>query len=338
MRKIKYYILCFLVICIACNCNETEKEANHPSPTPTPAIVPPSTIPVFNSDSAFFYIEKQLSFGPRVPNTEMHDACGAWLAEKLRSLGQEVIIQETVVEAYNGTKLEIQNIIGQYNMDAVDRILLCAHWDTRPFADQDVDRQDEPIPGANDGGSGVAVLLEVARQLSIAKPEIGIDIIFFDAEDYGQPLYENLPVREDTYCLGSQYWSNNLHKKNYQPMYGILLDMVGAKDAVFTMEDASMRYAPYVTRKVWNAAARAGYSGYFRFEKIGAHIDDHVYINTIAKIKCIDIIQYDYTTPSTFGAYWHTHKDNIWIIDKKTLKAVGQTLLQVIYEELGAIG
>jgi Zn-dependent M28 family amino/carboxypeptidase len=290
-------------------------------------------VPVFSEDSAFYFIEKQVDFGPRVPNTKAHTLTAEFLSNKLRSYNFNVIVQEAKLQAFDNTILNMKNIIAEHNPDNPNRIMLFAHWDTRPFADQDSKDRNKPIDGANDGASGVGVLLEIARQINLYPPDIGIDIIFFDAEDYGQPDGTMIARKPDTYALGSQYWSRNKHKTNYAPRYGILLDMVGAKDAIFTKEGTSMYYAPMVVKKVWDAAARLGYSDYFVDKRTPGIIDDHTYVNSIAGIPSIDIIQYDSDTPSGFGEYWHTHRDNIDIIDKNTLKAVGQTLLEVIYRE-----
>jgi Zn-dependent M28 family amino/carboxypeptidase len=186
---------------------------------------------------------------------------------------------------------------------------------------------------ANDGASGVGVLLEMARQFSIQKPEIGVDIIFFDAEDYGAPQNYS-GASEDAWCLGSQYWANNPHKAGYTAEFGILLDMVGAPNATFYKEDFSMYYAAGIVEKVWSTAATLGFSNYFRDEKTGAITDDHVYINKIAGIPSIDIIQYrNEGQNSGFGHYWHTVNDTMENIDKNTLFAVGTTVMHVVYNE-----
>ena len=193
----------------------------------------------------------------------------------------------------------------------------------------------KPILAANDGASGVGILLEVARQLSIKKPTIGVDIIFFDAEDYGKPsgiVYDETSSK--TWCLGSQYWSNNLHKENYTAEYGILLDMVGTANAYFTQESISLNYASTIVQKVWSNAHKLGYSNYFvnkRTQFVGT--DDHQYINTLTKIPCIDIIHYEKST-GNFHPSWHTHNDNMDIIDKVTLGVVGETLLATIFSEI----
>lgn len=313
-----------LTLLLLFGCAEKEKENKEKGqPRYTQTITPP----IFNPDSAYSFIQKQVDFGPRVPNSNAHEACGIYLEEKLRSYGLEVTTQTGQVRAYNGTKLNFKNIIASRNPLEKTRILLCAHWDTRPIADQDKNSPNTPFLGANDGGSGVAVLLEIARLLQSGNLKLGIDILLFDVEDYGNSQVE------DSYCLGSQYWSKNKHVKNYHPKYGILLDMVGAKNATFAMEGYSMMYAPHIVKSVWKTAAQIGYSHHFIFNRTNPMIDDHYYVNRLGGIPCIDIIQHDATTISGFGPYWHTHDDNMTIISKSTLKAVGQTLLEKIYSE-----
>lgn len=292
-------------------------------------------VPSFNADSAYNFIAKQVAFGPRVPNTKGHKECAEFLIEKLNSYADTVIVQEADLTAFDGTVLESKNIIASFKPQRAKRVMLCAHWDTRPFADQDESNRDVAIDGANDGGSGVGVLLEMARQFALKKPDIGVDIILFDSEDYGQPNDSELPRMEHSYCLGSQYWSQNLHKSNYFAKYGILLDMVGGKDAVFTQELASVTFAPRVVQKVWNTAAQLGYGNHFKFQKTQLIVDDHLYINNLAqgRVPTIDIIEHDASTESNFYEHWHTHEDNLENIDKNTLKAVGQTVMHVVYSE-----
>lgn len=285
----------------------------------------------FNGDSAYMYIAQQLEFGNRVPGSKGHLACKDFLSKKLDEFCDTVIVQSTSVNVFDGKSVPCFNIIGTFNKDVPRRILLCTHWDTRPFADQDSVDKTTPILGANDGGSGVGVLLEAARQLAIKRPEIGVDIIFFDVEDWGQPDDSKLPYKEDTYCLGTQYWAKNKHIESYSAQYGILLDMVGGKDATFTYEGTSMRYAPDLVRSVWQTAHQIGYSSYFLMQETNPIIDDHYYINQLANIPTIDIIHHDFTTPSGFPRYWHTQKDDMSSIDKGTLIAVGETLLTVLY-------
>ncbi len=216
--------------------------------------------------------------------------------------------------------------------------MLLAHWDTRPFADKDTQDRFASIDGANDGASGVGVLLEIGRVLStIDSLSVGIDIILFDGEDWGERDGEHANVSlsgglDSWWCSGSQYWAKNKHKKNYYASYGMLLDMVGARRSQFFREGASMTYAPEIVNKIWTIADQIGYSDYFVKQDVPAFTDDHIYVNRFAKIPMIDIVHYQ-TGIGFFGDYHHTKKDSMPIIDKAALKAVGSTLLHVIYYE-----
>lgn len=324
-NQLLLFFLAAAMLLFSCK-NET------PADTPTKPVFSLIKAPEFSADSAYYFVEKQVGFGPRVPNTPEHQATAEWLIEKLGSFVDTMYIQQADLKAFDGTILKSTNIIGSFNDDAPKRILLAAHWDTRPFADQDDERIDEPILGANDGASGVGVLLEIARILSESRVDIGVDIIFFDSEDYGQPSFSELPYVPDSYCLGSQYWATNPHKKNYTANFGILLDMVGAENAVFTHEGVSVYYAKNYLNRVWNIAKVLGFSDYFSFQETPPITDDHLYVNKILGIPMIDIIQYEKTSKSGFGHYWHTHNDDMSIISKNTLKAVGQTVVQVVYQ------
>ena len=329
---IKIYTLLALVVMAGCNMNTARTNSGEPGSKKKVAV----HVPTFNADSAYVFVKDQVDFGPRVPNTEFHAKCADYLSSKLEAFGANVIVQEAQVKAYDNTILNAKNIIGQYQPELKNRIMLCAHWDSRPFADhcEDPAKRNDPILGANDGASGVGVLLEVARLLQDDTLDVGVDIIFFDAEDYGTP--DHIQVKEykqDTWCLGSQYWGKNPHVPNYYAKYGILLDMVGAPNATFYQELHSKQFAPRIVKKVWNAANDLGYGNHFVYDNGGMITDDHVYVTNLTGIPCIDIIQYDPGTSSSFGSYWHTHMDNMEMIDKNTLKAVGQTVLQVIYNE-----
>lgn len=293
------------------------------------------SIPKFSSDSAYNYIAKQVEFGPRIPNLKSHTACKNWLVNQLKSFGATVIEQDFKATAFDGNVLNSTNIIAQINPEKSKRLLLGAHWDTRPFADSPVneDRRDEPILGADDAGSGVGVLLEIARLLD-ENPlkNMGVDIVLFDAEDYGDNE-SNDQNSIYTWGLGSQHWGKNTHVRNYKAKFGILLDMVGAKHARFPKERKSMNYAGDVVEKVWKLAQGRGYSNYFKNNVKEVGVDDHVFVNEYAKIPMIDIINMPNDTPPAFGRHWHTHDDNMDIISKKTLRVVGQTVLEVIYRE-----
>ena len=237
--------------------------------------------------------------------------------------------------AYDNTILKARNIIGSFNPDNRRRVLLCAHWDSRPYADEERSKkkQREPILGANDGASGVGVLLEMARLMQQQAPTIGVDIIFFDAEDYGIPTFYKGNYKADTWCLGSQYWGRVPHVQGYNARYGILLDMVGGRGATFYREGFSQRTAPTQVKKIWDTAQRLGFGSFFPQEDGMEVTDDHIYVYNLTRIPCVDIINYDPNAESGFGDFWHTHDDNMDVIDRATLNAVGRTVTEVVYNE-----
>jgi len=292
-------------------------------------------VPQFSADSAYLFTKKQVDFGARVPNTKAHDNCAVYLAAKLKSFGAEVIEQKADLTAFDGTVLKSVNIIGSYNPKAEARILLFSHWDSRPWADHDPkpENRKKPVLAANDGGSGVGVLLEMARLMGKNQPTVGVDIIFIDSEDYGQPESVGDESSENSWCLGTQYWAKNPHVAGYTARFGILLDMVGAPQATFYREQASDYYAESVVTKVWSQAQSLGFENYFRNQKGGAITDDHIFVNKISGIPSIDIIHYDPNSGSGFGSYWHTTHDTMDMVDKNTLNAVGTTLMHVVYNE-----
>lgn len=294
-----------------------------------------TTTPAFNADSAYAFVNRQVAFGFRVPNMPGHKACGDYLAAELARFGAQVYEQDMTLIAYDGTKIEARNIIGSFNPEQEKRILLCAHWDTRPYSDEDPDLANlrKPIDGADDGASGVGVLLEIARQIGQKAPRVGIDIAFFDAEDYGTPEFAKKQSgnTSDTWCLGSRFWGRNPHKAGYRAEFGILLDMVGAHDAVFYKEYISMRHAARYVDHVWETARNLGYGKYFINADGGAITDDHESVIEEVGIPCLDIINYDPNSENGFRAHWHTQGDNMSVIDLDVLKAVGQTVMEVIY-------
>lgn len=318
-------LFCVHALLFLASCRNETEETTGTAETKT-VDLKKVTAPDFNADSAYAYIKAQVDFGPRVPGTVSHAKCADYLVAKLKSYGFETIVQRGTVQTFDKKQFTLKNIIATSKPEAQSRILICSHWDTRPFADEDTKDQDKPIDGANDGASGVGVALEIARQVSTIQPNIGIDIIFFDLEDYGTS------GNNESWCLGSQFWAKNLHKTNYYANFGILLDMVGGPNAVFPKESISVAHASAAVDKVWKAASNIGYGNYFLSQtKEFVGVDDHLYVNR-AGIPCIDIIEYNQATGG-FGDYHHTHKDNMSLIDKNTLKAVGQTLLEVIYNE-----
>jgi glutaminyl-peptide cyclotransferase len=326
--------LAFLTAC------PSEKPADTAS---APTAASPPKVPAFNADTAYAYTARQVAFGPRVPNSKAHVACGNYLVATLKRFGLPVREQPFQAMTFDGTQISGRNIVAQYQPQAARRIAIFAHWDTRPFADADKGaKKNKPMDGASDGASAVATALEIARQLSQQAtnlaPNVGVDIILFDAEDWGHDDTSQADVKNqlegsgDSWCLGSQYWAKHLLPAGYKAEYGILLDMVGAKDGRFTREGTSLQNARSVVDKVWNTAAKIGYSDYFLFSDTGAILDDHKYTND-AGVPTIDIYDHPPFGGEYFPPYHHTTADNMSIIDRKTMKAVGQTVLQVLYQE-----
>lgn len=323
---------CFTMLTAACNSKKSQQ-----SETEQPVGIS------FSADSAYQFCQQQCQFGPRTMNSEAHELCGKWIAEKFRQYGMEVIEQKADLRGYDGTLLKSTNIIASYRPELKDRILLCAHWDSRPWADNDPnpDNWKTPVMAANDGASGVGVMLEIARLLNdtlatdtLLNRQLGIDFICFDAEDWGTPQWEEERHGSDTWALGAQYWAAHLHREGYRARYGILLDMVGGQGAQFRQESYSLRYASDVVSRVWKAASTVGYGSYFPSKEGGTITDDHVPVNQVAGIPCIDIVPCDpYCEQSSFGPTWHTVDDDMQHLDRNTLKAVGQTLIQVICTE-----
>lgn len=292
-------------------------------------------VPAFDGGAAYDFVARQCSFGPRVPESKAHDDCATWLIETLKSFADTVYVQNFRTRLYNGKGIDGTNIIAAFNPEAKKRIVLSSHWDSRPFADHDPDEANwnKPIDGANDGASGVGVLLAISKALknNPLDETTGIDVVLFDLEDYGPPAwvenYDNL-----AWGLGSQYWSKNFHKPNYRAYFGILLDMVGASEPRFPKEYYSHGLAPGITDKVWRTARQMGYEDCF-INEIGQPInDDHIYMNQFGNIPTVDIIHLIDSDESSFYPHWHTLGDNMSQIDKNTLQMVGNVLMKVIYE------
>lgn len=330
-------LLSLVIACTACEDRPAPPTSGGNGQPEPPKIA--VDVPQFDANLAYDLVAKQVGFGPRIPNSPGHKACAQWMAETLKGYGATVIVQEAKLTAYDGTVLNAKNIIGSFNPENPKRVLLCAHWDTRPFSDNDPDpaNRKKPFLGADDGGSGVAVLLEIARHLQAAPIALGVDIVLFDAEDYGDNT--NSPKApgdiDKTWCLGSQHWAKNPHKPGYRAMWGILLDMVGAKNARFPQEANSIEYNPVLVRKVWQEAQNGGHGGFFVNAMGPDLIDDHLFINSIINIPTIDIINVPEpgNTRGTFGSHWHTQADNLSVISKSTLQAVGQTVLGTVYRQ-----
>jgi len=335
MKNLPIYLLVAFTM-ISCGNSKSTKNEERETRSEEPVGI------VFHADSALLYCQQQCDFGPRTMNSEAHERCGEWIANKFESFGMEVTKQNATLVGYDGTPLKSTNIIASYNPEAQDRILICAHWDSRPWADNDPDEANhkKPVMAANDGASGVGVMLEIARLLSQlpidnGKLIIGIDFICFDAEDWGTPQWaESKDDDGDTWALGAQYWAEHPHRNGYKARFGILLDMVGGQGAKFYQEGVSLYFAQSIVKKVWQAAETVGFGSYFVNDQGGTITDDHLPVNQKAGIPCIDIIPYyPDCKQSSFGPTWHTVNDDMNHLDKNTLQAVGQTLVQVIFGE-----
>ena len=323
-RIVQYSIYALLLLCVSCAKQQQSSTAD--------------TCYAFSADSAYSYIAQQVAFGARVPGTEEHAACGDWLVKKLLQYGAQVHSQNGSMPNYAGEQQALRNIVAYLEGNTQRAILLCAHWDSRPWSDEEplYENRFTPVLGANDGASGVGVIIEIVRQLSIlkAKGEFtpSVQIVLFDCEDMGTPNHYTGKEREHTWCLGSQYWAKEFKIQNskFKIQYGILLDMVGDPSATFPREYFSTNYAGNYVEQVWRTAARLGYSRYFVQQVAYPITDDHYYVNTLAGVPCIDIIDYKPQNETGFAEWWHTQEDDMRNINLQTLQAVGETVITTI--------
>jgi len=288
-------------------------------------------VPAFSADSAYAYVEAQLAFGNRIPGSKSWQQCAQWLASQLQRWCDTVMVQDFQATLWDQTTVPGKNIVASLNPLAEKRILLAAHWDSRSWADHD--RNDDlhrsPVPGANDGASGVAVLMEMARVMSQNRPEgIGVDFLLFDVEDQGAPEWSDV-YDEDTWCKGSQYWVRNRHVPFYTAVYGILFDMVGTRQPRFTKEQISRNYAPGLVNKLWSAAKALGHDDVFVDLNTDPILDDHYYVNRLSGIPMVDIVQNSGTT--SFFEHWHTTTDDLQAVSAESLSLVANVALKTIY-------
>jgi Zn-dependent M28 family amino/carboxypeptidase len=287
-----------------------------------------SNSPHFDENYAYDAILKYEKFGPKIPGNDAHIEAGNWIVSELTSFGLHALEQKSTAITYDKKTIPIRNIIAQFNPDAKTRYLLSAHWDNRPFADEDPNPKYRklPVPGVNDGGSGVVVLLGIAKALSQhSSADIGVDLLFLDAEDLGNP------ASEESYCLGTQHWAKNPVPANYQARFGINFDMVGRIGSVFPVERLSAEKGAEVYKRLHAAAKQLGYQDFFPRYEVGPIVDDHVYLMKERGFPVIDLI---YMTPDGhFPPEWHTHDDTSDFISRDVLKVVGQTTLQALFNE-----
>lgn len=301
-----------------CGCGRPAAKTTAETPSPTVSEG------AFCADSAYAYVARQVAFGPRVPQSAAHDACGRWLAAELRRHGADTVIEQRASLPVYGPMV---NIIGRFNLAAPTRVLLLAHWDTRPWADEDPDPANRatPLDGANDGASGTGVLLELARQFGAKAPGVGVDILLVDAEDSGSE------GDDASWARGAQYFAANM-PDGPLPAYAVLLDMVGGRDARFPREMFSDANARPLTARLWRLAAEMGLGDRFPDRTGGAVNDDHLPLLR-AGIPAVDIIETDHPHTGSFNPTWHTLNDNLDNIDPATLGAVGRLVSTLIYNE-----
>ncbi len=322
-KSILILILSLTLIMPSCKQGEKEKSSTVKKKEKRNSV----KIPVFNGDSAYAFVKKQVEFGPRVTGSEAHKKAQNWFVDKFKSYGADVEIQKFKANFANGTKAEAANIIAHFNPGKKKKVIIASHYDSRYMAEKDPNPElrNKPIDGADDGASGVGVIFEIARLLKENPVDMAVDLILFDAEDNGND-------KDDaTWCLGSQYWSKKAAQSGYKADFGILLDMVGAKNALFPKENNSKQFAGPVQDVIWNLAGNMGYGDLFANIQRGNINDDHYYVNKVARIPMVDIINIP-DAQKGFGAYHHTHKDNMDIIDKNTLRRTGQVVIAVLYK------
>lgn len=321
----KYSLIILIIMTFGfLSCNKNEET---PKTEPVYHLKEQANLPGFDGANAYTQVEKQVAFGPRNPNSMGHQAALNYFKTELEKYADTVILQSFTYQGYDNEQLNLTNVIAKFNPASKNRIFISAHWDCRPRAEQDKDpsKRNLPIPGANDGASGAGILLELARILKGNPVNYGIDLVFFDGEDYGKE------GDIGNYFLGSKYFAAT-KASDYSPAFGILLDLVGDKEAVFPKEGLSMAYAPDVTNMIWSLAKKVNSSAFNDAE--GHQIqDDHLPLNEAGLIT-VDIIDIDLvgaSTPVARRNYWHTHNDTMENISMETLQQVGNVLTVLIY-------
>ena len=282
-----------------------------------------SNVPRFDENHAFSYLVAQCDFGPRNPGSDGYYACLDYLITELDQSANEIILQDfSYQERRYNKQYNLENIIARFNPDSECQTVISAHWDTRPWADQEDLRQDrdQPIIGANDGASGVAILLELAKIMGENPPPIGVNLVFFDGEDLG------VPRENSTYCQGSRFFAKNLPIP--RPNEAINLDMVGDKQLVLPIERYSLEYHPKLVRHLWDRAKDMGLDAFIGRVDYAIY-DDHIPLNEIAGIPSIDIIDFKY--PNSYANFWHTMNDIPENCSEESLGQVGALMVDYIY-------
>ena len=302
MRLFFYNCISFLSIVIIFSCNDS--------------------VPNFDENSAYQFLLDQCDFGPRNPGSEGYNNCKEYLIKTLDSYSDTVFTQPFVINDIDDMQYDLDNIIAQYNINSNSHLLLGAHWDTRPWADSDlnIEKHNQPIIGANDGASGVSVLLELAKIFHYNPPPIRVSIVLFDAEDMGRP---GVPK---SYARGSQFFAKNLPIE--KPDEAIILDMIGDKELHIPIERYSYQQNKDLVKKLWSLANKLNLEA-FESRIVHTIYDDHVPLWQEAKIPAIDIIDFNY--PNRYSNYWHTLQDTPDNCSAQSLGQVGNLLVHYIY-------
>lgn len=276
--------------------------------------------PTFDGAIAHRFIREQVAFGPRVPGMEGHALQLAWMDSLLGVWADSVEHQPFSYLTSQGHELALTNVMARFRPEAEHRILLLTHWDTRPWSDQALSEADRelPVPGANDGGSGTAILLHLAQLMAETPPPTGVDLLFIDGEDYG-------PGTEDMF-MGSRYFAGVMP----DPIpwsYGLLLDMVGDLDPHYPMEAHSVEYAPAITQRIWRVAHDLGFGAYFPARVGSRVVDDHIPLNE-AGLPTVDLIDFEFGPGNRL---WHTPQDTPENTSPESLRMVGEVVAELIY-------
>ncbi|MCI0706639.1 MAG: M28 family peptidase [Ignavibacteriae bacterium] len=316
------HCLLLLLALAAVSCTKQQEQSEpQPSPRIEEALV---SVPEFDSQSAFKYLTTQTDFGPRNPGSQGHRACLTFLQTELSKYAEAVTVQNFSGADYKGKQYQLTNVVSSFNLQATDRILLTAHWDTRPWADEDANtaKHNTPVLGANDGASGVAVMLEIARVLKQQPPPIGVDIVLFDGEDIGKS------GSLDTWCLGSKHFART-KATGFNPRFAINIDMIGDKMLAIPREEYSEQNVPDVVNMIFSIAGKLNLHQ-FADKRGSAVYDDHIPLNDVG-IRAVDLIDFNY--PDETNRYWHTTEDTPDKCSAESLGAVGKVLLYVIYSK-----
>ena len=310
-------MLSILFFCFVAGCKGDAKEGTAAQRTETTG--PLTTVTGFDGQAAYNYARTQVDFGPRVPGTPAAKRAGDWIISQMRSRADTVIVQSFTHTTADGKKLALRNIVARFRPQLSERVLYVTHWDSRPVSESaatDEDRK-KPVPGANDGASGVGMFIALGDILKKKRPTVGVDLLFTDGEDYGQFGPPEVDV-----LIGSKYFASHLPSPGYKPLYGVLWDMIGDKDLRIPYEMNSFQQAPEVVSRVWQTAADLGYGNVFVQESGGLITDDHIPLLN-AGMRVIDVIDLVYSAH-------HTPQDTMDKISARSLATVGDVATALV--------